>query len=133
LTYLLDTNACISHLRSNGKSAISTRLLQCMPNDVVLCSIVKAELVYGAERSNNPLQNKEQIAKLFGVFASLPFDDRAAECYGHVRAKLASLGLTIGPNDLLIASIALANNITLVTHNVSEFAQIISLRIEDWE
>jgi predicted nucleic acid-binding protein len=39
----------------------------------------------------------------------------------------------IGPNDLLIASIALANEATLVTHNTDEFQRVDGLHIEDWQ
>jgi len=39
----------------------------------------------------------------------------------------------VGPNDLLIASIALANDVTLITHNTSEFSRILNLKIEDWQ
>jgi tRNA(fMet)-specific endonuclease VapC len=41
--------------------------------------------------------------------------------------------MTIGPNDLLIASIALANGLTVVTHNTSEFSRVPGLPLEDWQ
>jgi tRNA(fMet)-specific endonuclease VapC len=50
-----------------------------------------------------------------------------------VRAQLESSGMRIGYNDCLIASVALANRLTLVTHNVSEFSRVPNLAIEDWE
>lgn len=66
-------------------------------------------------------------------FVSLPFDDQSAVIYGQIRAQLAAPGTPIGPNDLLIASIALANNLILVTHNTREFSRVEGLRLEDWE
>lgn len=67
-------------------------------------------------------------------FTSLPFDDVAAEHYARIRADLARAGTPIGPNDLLlIAAIALANALTLVTHNMREFGRVVGLKIEDWE
>jgi tRNA(fMet)-specific endonuclease VapC len=63
----------------------------------------------------------------------LPFDDRAAEFYGQIRARLAAQGLPIGPNDLMIASIALSNQLILITHNIREFSRVDGLQIEDWE
>jgi predicted nucleic acid-binding protein len=40
----------------------------------------------------------------------------------------------IGPNDLMIATIAESNNLTLVTtHNTAEFRRVKSLRIDDWQ
>jgi tRNA(fMet)-specific endonuclease VapC len=64
---------------------------------------------------------------------SIDFDDAAAGIYGQIRAHLASRGTPIGPNDVLIAAIAVANGITLVTHNTSEFSRVPGLLIEDWE
>jgi tRNA(fMet)-specific endonuclease VapC len=46
---------------------------------------------------------------------------------------LASTGTLIGPNDLLIAAIALANGLTVVTHNSTEFSRAPGLTIEDWQ
>lgn len=66
-------------------------------------------------------------------FKSLPFDDNAALRFGEIRAELASKGTPIGPYDLQIAAIALANNLTLVTHNTKEFNRISNLKIEGWE
>jgi tRNA(fMet)-specific endonuclease VapC len=53
--------------------------------------------------------------------------------YSLIRADLAAKGTPIGPNDLMIASIALAHDLTLVTHNTSEFSRVPGLRIEDWQ
>ena len=69
----------------------------------------------------------------FPRFVSHNFDDSSAEACGRDRADLASRGTPIGPNDLLIASIALANDLTLVTHNTREFARVPGWRLEDWE
>ena len=63
----------------------------------------------------------------------MPFDDQSALIYGQIRAQLAASGTPIGPNDLLIASIALANNLIVVTHNTREFSRVGGLRLEDWE
>ncbi len=66
-------------------------------------------------------------------FPSVAFDDRCADDYGRVRSMLKKQGQMIGANDLLIAAIALANNLTLVTANTSEFGRIPGLRLENWE
>jgi tRNA(fMet)-specific endonuclease VapC len=64
---------------------------------------------------------------------SLPFDDLAAETYGRLRTALEKQGRLIGPNDLLIASIALAHGATLITHNTEEFKRVPDLTLEDWQ
>jgi tRNA(fMet)-specific endonuclease VapC len=103
------------------------------PADIALCSIVKAELHYGALRSGNPQAALAKLEVFLAPYRSLPFDDRCAAAYGRIRARLAQLGSLIGPNDLLIAAIAAVHGATLVTHNVREFSRVEGLTYEDWE
>ena len=132
MTYLLDTNTCIKYL--NGKSAsIRQRLEALLPQDIVLCSVVKAELFYGAMKSANPQKNQAKLQPFVSRFASLSFDDEAAKIYGRIRADLEKLGTPIGPNDLLIAAIGVTNDVTVVTHNTREFSRVAGLKLEDWE
>lgn len=130
--YLLDTNACIRLL--NGTSpALVARLRQESPADIALCSIVKAELLFGAHRSARPAENLRRLETFFAPLASLGFDDVAASRYGELRAGLVARGESIGPNDLLIAAIAVAQRCTLVTHDVREFGRVPGLAWVDWE
>jgi tRNA(fMet)-specific endonuclease VapC len=132
MSYLLDTNACIELLR-DPLSSVARRLETVPFSQVVLCSVVKAELHYGALRSTRP-EHSIQILEAFSAnFASLPFDDQAAEVYGQIRVHLVQRGALIGPNDLLIAAIALSRQATLVTHNTGEFGRVPGLEIEDWQ
>jgi tRNA(fMet)-specific endonuclease VapC len=132
MRYLLDTNTCVVYLRWPN-SPVARKLATLSPESVALCAIVKAELHFGVEQSARPADNRVALAAFFAGFASLPFDDRAAEVYGRLRAQLAKRGTPIGPNDLMIAAIALTNGATLVTHNVGEFSRVPDLQIEDWE
>ncbi len=132
MIYLLDTNTCIRYLTQRS-SAVVTRVSATAPNDMSLCSIVQAELYFGAYNSARPASNLAVLSNFFSLFSCLPFDDKAAEIYGRERARLNSLGTPTGHNDLMIASIALANNLTLVTHNTREFSRIAGLQLEDWE
>lgn len=129
--YLLDTNTCIYLL--NGKHQnVEEKFKSLTPTDIALCSIVKAELLYGARHSKNIATNLERLNLFFKPLPSLPFDDRSAEEYGQIREDLTTKGNIIGPNDLLIASIARAHDSTLVTHNTHEFNRITGLRLADW-
>lgn len=130
--YLLDTNACISIL--NGTSQVlGSKLRKCGPSAVRLCSVVKAELIFGARRSVRVSENLSKLARFFEPFVSLPFDDSCAEHYGMIRADLAGSGRLIGPNDLMIAATARAHDLTLVTRNTDEFSRVVGLAVEDWE
>jgi tRNA(fMet)-specific endonuclease VapC len=130
--YLLDTNACIRILNDASPPLIQ-RLANHAPSEIRLCSIVKAELLYGARHSQRVAENLNILAHFFAPFVSLPFNDRCAEQYGQIRAELVQAGTLIGPNDLLIAAIARAYELTLVSHNVEEFGRVNGLRLEDWE
>ena len=134
MTYLLDTNSCVEHLRGRASLEFEAKLAAATARDeVVLCSVVKGELIYGAWRSRDSTSNLAKTAAFMAAFNSLPFDDPSAEIYGEIRAELTKRGNLIGPNDLVIGAIALANDLTLVTHNVQEFSRMPGLRIEDWQ
>jgi len=129
--YLLDTNICIA-LVHRPEPALKQKLVEKRPADLVLCSVVKAELLYGARKSQRVAENLRELADFFAPFDSVPFDDKAADFYGTSRALLAQAGTPIGTNDLLIASIALAHDLTVVTRNMKEFARVPGLRVEAW-
>lgn len=130
--YLLDTNLCIRILTGRSPTAKAT-LDSLSPSDVLVCSVVKAELFWGAMKSNHPTRALAEQKRFLSLFSSLPFDDRAAEEFGRIRADLALKGTPIGPYDLMIAAIAVAHGVTLVTHNTAEFSRVVGLNIEDWE
>ncbi len=132
MPYLLDTNACIRVLTGRSKR-LNDRLERTSPREIRLCAPVKAELLFGARKSTKVAANLTLLTQFFAAFASYPFDDLCAEHYGAIRAELARAGTPIGPNDLLIASVARACDATLVTHNVSEFIRVSGLRVDDWE
>ena len=130
--YLLDTNACIRVL-NNSSARLVERLRGHDPGEIMLCSVVKAELVYGALRSSRRADNLRLLRRFFGPFVSLPFDDSCAEAYGAIRSDLEASGTPIGPNDLMIAAVALTHDLVLVSHNEREFTRVVDLRLEDWE
>ena len=135
MNHLLDTNAFVDHLRRGAKSRVTAKLLAAPTNTVYISSIVLAELFFGAIRSGPAKEpgNRAMIAGLMAQFPTIPFDDLAADEYSKIRAYLTATGKLIGPNDMLIAAVALANGMTLVTHNISEFSRVPGLVIEDWE
>ncbi len=132
MKYLLDSNVCIQYLNQKSEKIIQ-RLQDLSDIDIVVCSIVKAELFYGAMRTNNPAKTLQKQQEFLDRFISLKFDDECAVIYGEIRSKLAAKGTPIGNNDLHIAAIAMANNLTLITHNTREFSRVDNLKLEDWE
>ncbi len=132
MKYLLDTNTCIKYLNGTSQS-IRRNMERNNPENIAVCSVVKAELFYGAMKSRYPERNLQKQYGFLNRFISYPFDDEAAEKYGEIRSKLEKAGTPIGPNDLMIASISLLKNTILVTHNAREFNRVEGLLSEDWE
>ena len=128
---LLDTNTCI-HLLNHSSPAVRRQFEARSPSDIALCSVVRAELLYGAQRSSRVDANLQRLKQFFSPLHCFPFDDRCAEHYALIRADLASQGRPIGPNDLMIAATARANDAILVTNNSGEFSRVAGLRLEDW-
>lgn len=132
MLYLPDTNVWIHHLNP-ASSIVKTKLSEYPPAQIALCDVVKAELYYGAYKSARQKENLALLETLFSEFSSFAFDGAAARIFGEIRTDLARKGTPIGPYDLQIAAIALANNYILVTHNTDEFSRIVGLKLEDWE
>jgi tRNA(fMet)-specific endonuclease VapC len=132
MPFLLDTNVCIGILTGRSTKAVA-KLRQLAPTEVRICSVVRAELQFGARNSIRVEANLNLLETFLSPFTSVAFDDGAANYYGRIRADLHRTGELIGPNDLLIAAMALANDLVLVTHNVKEFSRVPGLRWEDWE
>jgi tRNA(fMet)-specific endonuclease VapC len=131
VTRLLDTSICIAFLNRADANVVA-RLHALGPDQLRLCSVVRAELLYGAHRSARVAENLTRLADFFASLESLPFDDAAAQHYGPVRASLAARGTPIGGNDLMIASIALAASAIVVTRDAAEFRRVPALPVEVW-
>ncbi|MCF3644483.1 type II toxin-antitoxin system tRNA(fMet)-specific endonuclease VapC [Planktothrix agardhii] len=132
MKYLLDTNVCIIYLKGRNLN-LKQKLESVAIQEIAVCSIIKAELCFGAMKSANPERNFALQQAFLEQFVSLPFDDLAATTFGVIRSQLEIKGTPIGAYDLQIAAIALANNLTLVTHNTQEFRRVEGLQVEDWE
>lgn len=131
MKYLLDTNVVVQFLTRRSESVVARFEIE--SGDFCLCAPVKAELLFGAHNSARVEENLRYFNEFFQTLPSLSFDDAAAEQYGQIRAALQKAGTPIGPIDLLIAAIARANSLILVTHNSAEFQRVAGLELEDWE
>lgn len=129
--YLLDTNAWIALMKSRVE--VVEKVRQAGVESLYLCAPVWSELWFGACNSQRVADNQQAIRALAAGIPSLPFDDRTAEHCGEIRALLTRQGRPIGPYDLLIAAIARAAGLCLVTRNVSEFSRVPGLIIENWQ
>jgi tRNA(fMet)-specific endonuclease VapC len=131
LTYLLDTNVLSVALR-DANSLPAVRLRRQPRIELFVPAIVRAELTFGALKGGSP-NRLDNLRTFLGEFPTLAFDDSCIEVYASARNKLERTGQRIGALDLMIASIALAHGLVLVTHNTAEFARVPELRFEDWQ
>ncbi len=131
MIYLLDTNTCIYFLNRTSERIVS-QFKRFSPSVIKLASITVAELFYGAEKSKAKKKNWTIIEKFVSTFEIIPYEEKSSKTYPTIRASLEKAGIPIGPMDLLIASISIANNFVLVTNNVKEFKKVKGLTLENW-
>jgi tRNA(fMet)-specific endonuclease VapC len=130
--YLLDTSACIVHLRSKGQSGLCRKLLSINRRLIQFSSVVRGELVVGAMKASDPVRSLTAIDAFLALFRSVPFDDFAANRFAQVRADLERRGMPIGAYDPMIAATALSGNFIVVTRDVDDYARVAGLRVENW-
>ena len=129
--YLLDTNIVSYWMRGDKK--VIERLKSHAPSELALSAITLAEILYGIEKS--PAKKRERHHKIQQITSLLhlyTFDEKAAQEYALVRSELEESGRPISERDTQIAAVALAHQLTLVTHNVKEFGRVARLKVEDW-
>ena len=130
---LLDTNILI-YLIKNHPPQVAERIDALEPSVRLAMSFITwAELLQGAEGSQRreaTLRQLNQLARQVPVH--YPEGPEICKHYAQQATALKRRGTPIGANDLWIACHALAIDATLVSHNVSEFARIEGLRLEDW-
>lgn len=130
--YCLDTDVISAVFKPVPPLQLIRRLAVTPAECQFTTAITVGELIYGAARRGNA-QLTERIQHLIhdaGVV--LPFDEVAAHTYGGLRATLERGGQPLAEPDLRIASIALANELTVVTGNVRHFARVPGLVVENW-
>ena len=130
LRYSLDTNLCIRVLRDRPKGVRAAFTA----NGEALClsDVVLYELLYGAERSNDPPRVRREVEHFAARLTVVPFDSEAAAHTADIRSDLESRGCVIGPYDLMIAGHARSRGLIIVTGNLAEFQRVQGVRCENW-
>jgi tRNA(fMet)-specific endonuclease VapC len=127
---MLDTNLCIRVLRE--RPAGLRERFNAEAATLCISTVTMAELLYGAEKSAKPIENRNQVEAFAARLDVLPFDTAAAAHFGDIRANLERKGLVIGPYDLMIAGHARSLGLVVITGNLGEFRRVEGLRSEDW-
>jgi tRNA(fMet)-specific endonuclease VapC len=130
LKYLLDTNIVIYVLKRRPKEVLEVFNINASRMDI--SSITLSELLYGAEKSQNIDKNLEAIEEFISHLDVLPYDAKASQHYGQIKAALEKKGEIIGENDIHIAAHAISQGLILVTNNLREFKRVPNLAFENW-
>lgn len=129
--YILDTNICI-YIAKKRPPVVAEKFAQLTVGEVGMTLTTYGELIFGAEKSQQPDKALAFLAELISLIPVLLPDERVGQHYGEVRACLQKAGAPIGNNDLWIAAHALALEATLVTNNTREFERVAGLKVENW-
>lgn len=129
MSFLLDTNICSAYLKGDGR--VFNRFIQ-HSGGLSVSTIVVGELYSWVHRARTRPERAQGLTNLLADLQVLPVDHDVARKFGELRAALLDQGRPTPEIDLFIATTALTYDLTLVTHNVRDFAHIPGLRIEDW-
>jgi tRNA(fMet)-specific endonuclease VapC len=130
--YCFDTDVLSAVLRRDPPLRLIRRLATVPAEQQFTTAITLGELLYAATKRGSPALAERVRDLVRSLVAILPFDDAAAEHYGSLRAELELTGRRPDEPDLRIASIALANDLAVVSGNVRHFARVPHLRVENW-
>lgn len=130
LKYLLDTNIVIYVIKRRPIEVLG--LFNEHAGRMAMSAITLSELYHGAEKSAKVSQNLEVIEEFSSLLEVLPYTAKASAHYGSIRSSLEKAGQPIGVNDLHIAAHARSEGLVVVTNNVSEFARVPGLMVENW-
>lgn len=130
--YCFDTDVLSATMRRSPSMPLIRRLAQTPAEEQFTTAITLGEMLYGAARRDSERLEEQVRALIRGALTILPFDERAAEAYGSLRARLETGGQRLDEPDLRIASISLSRDLTLVTGNVRHFERVPGLAVENW-
>ena len=136
--YLLDSNIVSEIIKAEPDLNVITKIAE-HSSDWAICATVWEELLFGVkilpEGVNRTYLEKFVIDDVHANFKILSYTEKAAEIHAELRARLSKMGKPTQKSDSLIASIALANHMVLVTRNTKHFEaiqQVSALEVENW-
>jgi predicted nucleic acid-binding protein len=126
--YLIDSDILIYFLK--GKQEVVERLSQIPINALYISRINYTELIYGAYNSTKINQNLKVIEPFLESFEVLELTKTSSLIFAKEKARLKKSGNIIADMDLMIASIAIENDCTLISNNIKHFDRVQNLELE---
>jgi len=130
MRFLLDSDICSANLKR--PAGLMHRFVQ-HAGRLHIAGIALAEIYVWVYRRQNAARTVRRVEDdLLADVAVLDFDAACAQEFGKVRAKLLRQGISVPTTDLMIASVALVHDLTLVTHNTNDYCNVPDPHVEDW-
>lgn len=97
----------------------------------IISEITLAELKFGVEKSQQKEKNAIALTNFITGVTIIPIFS-AFDIYAKEKARLQKLGQPVDDFDLLIGATAIANDLIMVTNNLSHLGRLQGIKIEDW-
>jgi tRNA(fMet)-specific endonuclease VapC len=124
---LLDTDV-FSYLMKSKDTRADAYRPHVKGKTVAVSFITVGELHYGAEKKQWSVKNRQNLEERLKAVVIVPYDSELCRTFGRVKASLPK-GVTVGTDDVWIASCAIRHGIPLVTNNRKHFERIPGLKI----
>lgn len=135
MKYILDTDTISYYLRpTNARTfRIFVRIEEVELEDLATTIFNYSEIAYGLKLKPDLAKKlSKQYKGFLSLIGCMDYDKEAADIFSTTKAKLKKEGRILPDLDLMIASVTIANDLTLVTHNTKHFSRIKDLKLEDW-
>lgn len=140
MAYLFDTNHCVYLINGiyknvDRRTETEAKILKRFRDSketVFICYPVLSELYFGVKRSKNEEQNHDRLKRFLSSIDIAPIPKIAWFHFGEVKAELQNKGKSVSDFDLLIACVAKAYDLILVTND--RYAQHLpnNIKHENW-
>ncbi len=129
---IADTTFLIDVMRRDITAIEKGEQLEGVGVKVSITSVSIFELYVGLNMSTKPMEEKSKIDNILGNVIVNNLDFHSSCEAGEIFAEKKRRGLTIDPEDAMIAGICIANGEPLLTRNVNHFANIDGLIVESY-
>lgn len=130
IEFMLDSDICIYVMKRRSSSLMEK--FESMSGKLCISSIGLGELLFGAEKSQRRDENWRVVESFVARLATLPYGEKAAAHFAHLRAALERAGTPCGLSDVQIAAHARSEGLTVVTNNRRGFDRMPGLLVENW-
>ena len=130
IRYCLDSDVIIDFMR--GDKGIADKIKNRLENSFSITAITLCELFKGAYGAKNPEHEIKKIEALMDNTLTVTLDEHSSRIFGMKSRELVQKGKISGIPDIMIASICIARDLTLITRNKKHFEDIPGLQVEFW-